>query len=81
MTSRSFEEVEAEIKKVIEERIQPVVEEDGGMILYHGFNNGIVSVSMLGACSGCPSSEMTLKHGIENMLRHFVPEVEEVVAV
>lgn len=81
MTDRSKEEIEKEIKEIITERIQPIVEEDGGMIMYHNFENGVVTVSMLGACSGCPSSEQTLKLGIENMLRHYVPEVEEVVAV
>jgi Fe-S cluster biogenesis protein NfuA len=81
MTERSQEEIERDIQECIIERIQPVVESDGGMIVYHGFENGVVSVSMMGACHGCSSSEITLKHGIENMLKYFVPEVEEVVAI
>jgi Fe-S cluster biogenesis protein NfuA len=81
MIDRTKEEIEKEIIELILERIQPAVEADGGMIVYQGFENGIVSVSMQGACSGCPSSEMTLKHGIENMLKYFVPEVEEVIAI
>ena len=81
MTDRSKEEIERDIQECIQERIQPIVESDGGMIMYQGFENGVVSVSMMGACNGCSSSQVTLKHGIENMLRYFVPEVEEVIAV
>lgn len=81
MTERSKEEIEKEIKQIINDRIQPAVEADGGMILYHDFVNGIVTVSMLGACNGCPSSDVTLKNGIENMLKYYVPEIEEVVAI
>ena len=81
MTERTKEEIEKEIKELIDSKIQPFVEEDGGMIVYHNFENGVVSVSMMGACSGCSSSEMTLKNGIENMLKHFVPEVTEVIAI
>jgi len=81
MTTRTNEEIENNIKDCIIERVQPIIEADGGMILYHGFENGIVTISMLGACNGCPSSGMTLKHGIENTLKYFVPEVEEVVAI
>ena len=81
MTDRSKEEIELDIQECIKDRIQPIVESDGGMIVYEGFENGIVSVSMMGACNGCSSSQITLKNGIENMLRYFVPEVEEVVAV
>ncbi|HBT43761.1 MAG TPA: NifU family protein, partial [Rhodospirillaceae bacterium] len=57
------------------------VAQDGGDIIYHGFEDGIVYLQMQGACSGCPSSTATLKHGIENMLRYYVPEVKEVQAV
>lgn len=72
------------IKKIVElldKRIRPAVAMDGGDIQFAGFENGIVSVRMRGACAGCPSSTMTLKAGIENMLRHYVPEVAEVRAV
>lgn len=81
MTDRTKEDIEKEIKELIDQKIQPVVEADGGMIMYHSFENGVVTVSMLGACNGCPSSEMTLKHGIENMMKYFIPEVQEVIAV
>lgn len=80
MTDRTNAEIETEIQEIIKTRIQPIVEEDGGMLLYHSFDNGTVRVSMLGACNGCPSSDITLKHGIENMLKYYVPEVKEVVA-
>jgi Fe-S cluster biogenesis protein NfuA len=72
------------VKKIVElldKRIRPAVAMDGGDIQFAGFENGIVSVRMRGACAGCPSSTMTLKAGIENMLRHYVPEVAEVRAV
>ena len=81
MTDRSKEDIERDIIEIINEQVQPAVEADGGMIVYHGFENGIVSVSMQGACSGCSSSEITLKNGIESMLKYFVPEVQEVIAI
>ena len=77
---RTSEEVIEDIKKVIAEHIQPVVESDGGEVVFEDFKDGVVSVQMNGACSGCPSSTATLKMGIENTLCHFVPEVNEVVA-
>jgi Fe-S cluster biogenesis protein NfuA len=77
---RSHEEIISEIKMVIADRIQPVVERDGGEIVFEDFENGVVRVSMNGACQGCPSSTATLKMGIENTLCHFVPEVREVIA-
>ena len=70
-----------QIKELIDTRVRPAVAQDGGDIVYHGFEQGVVYLSMQGACSGCPSSTMTLKNGIENMLKHYVPEVEEVRAV
>jgi len=70
-----------QIKELIETRVRPAVAQDGGDIVYHGFEEGVVYLQMQGACSGCPSSSATLKHGIENMLRHYVPEVQEVRAV
>ena len=70
-----------QIKDLIDTRVRPAVAQDGGDIVYKGFEEGIVYLQMQGACAGCPSSTATLKHGIENMLRHYVPEVEEVRAV
>ena len=66
------------IKELIETRVRPAVANDGGDITFHGYRDGVVYLNMRGACAGCPSSTATLKHGIENLLRHFVPEVEEV---
>ena len=74
-------EIVAQIKELLETRVRPAVAQDGGDIIYHGFEEGIVYLQMQGACSGCPSSTATLKHGIENMLRYYVPEVKEVQAV
>jgi Fe-S cluster biogenesis protein NfuA len=70
-----------QIKELIDTRVRPAVAQDGGDIIYHGFEEGIVYLRMQGACAGCPSSTATLKHGIENMLRYYVPEVQEVRAV
>ncbi|WP_455481764.1 NifU family protein [Bartonella sp. B35(2025)] len=65
----------ATIKELLETRIRPAVANDGGDITFRGFENGIVYLNMRGACAGCPSSTATLKHGIENLLRHFIPEI------
>lgn len=70
-----------QIKELIDTRVRPAVAQDGGDIIYHGFEEGVVYLRMQGACAGCPSSTATLKHGIENMLRYYVPEVQEVRAV
>lgn len=70
-----------QIKELIDTRVRPAVAQDGGDIVFKGFDGGVVSLHMQGACAGCPSSTATLKHGIENMLRYYVPEVQEVVAV
>lgn len=75
------EEIVARIKEILETRVRPAVAQDGGDIIFHGYENGVVYLAMLGACSGCPSASMTLQHGIENMLRHFIPEITEVRAV
>lgn len=74
-------EIVATIKELLETRVRPAVAQDGGDIVFKGFESGVVSLHMQGSCSGCPSSTATLKHGIENMLRHYVPEVTEVRAV
>ncbi len=70
-----------QIKELIDTRVRPAVAQDGGDIVYKGFENGVVFLHMQGACAGCPSSTATLKHGIENMLRHYIPEVTEVRAI
>jgi Fe-S cluster biogenesis protein NfuA len=74
-------EVVEQIKELIDTRVRPAVAGDGGDIVFRGFRDGIVRLHMQGACSGCPSSTATLKHGIENMLRHYVPEVVAVEQV
>jgi Fe-S cluster biogenesis protein NfuA len=68
----------ATIKELIETRVRPAVANDGGDITFKGFKDGVVYLNMKGACSGCPSSTATLRHGIQNLLRHFVPDVTEV---
>lgn len=74
-------ELVATIKELIETRVRPAVANDGGDIIFHGFRDGTVYLKMQGACSGCPSSTATLRYGIENLLKHFVPEVEQVQPV
>jgi Fe-S cluster biogenesis protein NfuA len=74
-------EVVATIKELLETRVRPAVAQDGGDITFAGFRDGVVYLHMRGACSGCPSSTATLRHGIENLLRHFCPDVQEVQAV
>jgi Fe-S cluster biogenesis protein NfuA len=73
-------EIIEQIKDLIETRVRPAVANDGGDIIYRGFREGVVYLKMQGACAGCPSSTATLKHGIESLLRHYVPEVSEVRA-
>ena len=75
------DEVVGQIKELLDTRVRPVVAQDGGDITFQGFDKGIVYLNMVGACAGCPASTQTLKHGVENMLKHFVPEIEEVRAV
>lgn len=72
------DEISAQIRELIETRVRPMVAMDGGDIEFERFEDGVVFLHMRGACAGCPSSTMTLKSGIENMLKHFIPEVEEV---
>jgi len=73
-------EVVEQIKELIETRVRPAVAGDGGDIRYRGFREGVVYLTMQGACAGCPSSTATLKQGIEQLLKHYVPEVSEVRA-
>lgn len=74
-------EIVGQIKELIETRVRPAVAQDGGDIIFRGFERGVVFLQMQGSCSGCPSSTATLRYGIENMLKHYVPEVSEVRAV
>ena len=76
-----MDDIEKQIVEIIETRVRPSVAMDGGDIIYQGFENGVVYLQLRGACSGCPSSSITLKNGIESMLQHFVPEVQSVEAV
>lgn len=69
------------VKELIEKRVRPAVAADGGDIVFRGYKDGIVYLSMRGACAGCPSSTATLRFGVQNLLRHFVPEVQEVQQV
>lgn len=73
-------EIVGKIKVILDEYIRPAVEQDGGAINFHSFENGIVKVQLQGSCSGCPSSTVTLKSGIENLMKRMIPEVTEVVA-
>jgi Fe-S cluster biogenesis protein NfuA len=75
------EEIVATIKELLETRVRPAVAQDGGDITFRGYENGTVFLHMKGACAGCPSSTATLKHGIQNLLHHFVPEVQQVEQV
>ena len=74
-------EIEAKIVKILEEKIRPAVARDGGDIKFKEFKDGVVKVQLQGSCSGCPSSTMTLKKGVQNLLCHYLPEVKEVVAI
>ncbi len=75
------DEIVGQIKELLDTRVRPAVAQDGGDITFHGFERGVVYLTMKGSCAGCPSSTATLKAGIENMLRHYIPEVQEVRAV
>ncbi|SCA57228.1 HIRA-interacting protein 5 [Candidatus Terasakiella magnetica] len=72
------DDIVKQIKELLETRVRPAVAQDGGDIIFHKYEDGIVYLTMMGACSGCPSSGATLKHGIENMLRYYIPEIQEV---
>ena len=77
----NFEEIEQKIIKILDTKIRPAVAKDGGDIKFKEFKDGIVKVQLQGSCSGCPSSTMTLKQGVQNLLCHYLPEVKEVVAI
>tara|TARA_Y100001970_G_C14133569_1_gene803054 strand:+ start:450 stop:992 length:543 start_codon:yes stop_codon:yes gene_type:complete len=81
LNSENYNEIEKKIIQILESKIRPAVARDGGDIKFKEFKNGQVTVELQGSCSGCPSSTMTLKQGVENLLRHYVPEVKEVLAV
>ena len=74
-------EIESKIVKILEEKIRPAVARDGGDIKFKEYKDGKVKVEMQGSCSGCPSSIMTLKQGVENLLKHYIPEIKEVITV
>ena len=77
----ALNEIEKKIVKILEEKIRPAVARDGGDIKFKEFKDGVVKVQLQGSCSGCPSSTMTLKRGVQNLLCHYLPEVKEVVAI
>ena len=78
---KDFKEIEIKIIKILDEKIRPAVAKDGGDIKFKEFKDGIVKVQLQGSCSGCPSSTMTLKQGVQNLLRHYLPEVKEVISI
>jgi NFU1 iron-sulfur cluster scaffold homolog, mitochondrial len=77
----NLDEIEKKIVKILDQKIRPAVARDGGDIKFKEFKDGVVKVQLQGSCSGCPSSTMTLKQGVQNLLCHYLPEVKEVVAV
>ena len=76
-----LKEIEKKIVKILETKVRPAVERDGGDIIFKEYRNGVVTVKLQGSCSGCPSSTMTLKQGVQNLLCHYIPEIKEVIAV
>lgn len=81
VSAEEDDETVAAIKQILDTRVRPAVAQDGGDIVFHGFEDGIVSLHLRGACAGCPSATATLKQGVENLLKHYVPAVSEVRAV
>jgi Fe-S cluster biogenesis protein NfuA len=77
----NLDDLEQKIVKILDEKIRPAVARDGGDIKFKEFKDGVVKVQLQGSCSGCPSSTMTLKQGVQNLLCHYLPEVKEVVAI
>ena len=80
-TETQLSEIEKKIIKILETKIRPAVARDGGDIKFKKYNNGIVTVQLQGSCSGCPSSIMTLKQGVQNLLCHYIPEIKEVTTI
>ena len=80
-TSGNLKDIEKKIVKILDQKIRPAVAKDGGDIKFKEFKDGIVKVQLQGSCSGCPSSTMTLKQGVQNLLCHYIPEVKEVIAI
>jgi len=80
-SKENLEEIEKRIVKILDEKIRPAVAKDGGDIKFKEFKNGVVKVQLQGSCSGCPSSTLTLKQGVQNLLKHYIREVNEVEAV
>ncbi len=80
-SSSDLSDVEKKIIKILETKVRPAVAKDGGDIKFKTFKDGVVTVSLQGSCSGCPSSTMTLKQGVQNLLCHYIPEIKEVIAV
>ena len=78
---KEFQEIEKKIIKILDSKIRPAVARDGGDIKFKEYKDGIVTVQLQGSCSGCPSSVMTLKQGVQNLLCHYIPEVNEVIAI
>ena len=81
LNNNDFPEIEKKIINLLETKIRPAVSRDGGDIKFKEFKNGIVKVELQGSCSGCPSSTATLKRGVQNLLRHYIPEIKEVIAL
>ena len=79
--NENLKDIEKKIVKILDEKIRPAVAKDGGDIKFKEFKDGVVKVQLQGSCSGCPSSTMTLKQGVQNLLCHYLPEVKEVVAI
>ena len=80
-SNKDISETEKQIIKILDTKVRPAVERDGGDIKFKEFKNGVVTVQLQGSCSGCPSSTMTLKQGVQNLLCHYIPDVKEVVAI
>ena len=79
-SNENLSEIEKKIVQILDQKISPAVAKDGGDIKFKEFKDGIVKVQLQGSCSGCPSSTMTLKQGVQNLLCHYIPEVKEVIA-
>ena len=80
-SDQNLGEIEKKIVQILDQKIRPAVAKDGGDIKFKEFKNGVVKVQLQGSCSGCPSSTMTLKQGVQNLLRHYLPEVKEVISI